>query len=784
MKISYKWLREQAQLKQTAEAIATRLTAVGLEVEGIEPLAPPLSGVVVSVIREIRPHPNADRLSLVQVDDGRGMHSIVCGAPNISAGDKVPFAPVGTKLPDMTIKAARIRGIESQGMLCSAAELGLPLVQEEGGLLQLPQDLLPGQPLREALDLDDVILDIDLTPNRGDCLSLRGLTIEAAAAFGKKVIPVLPEAVAGEAEPFPLALETDSCRRYTGRIIRNVRVQPSPLWLQLRLLACGIRPVNNIVDCTNMVMLELGQPLHAFDLHKLPAEEITVRQAMDGEEIKTLDGKIRRLDSGMMLITSGGKPVAVAGVMGSLDSEVDEKTTDILLESALFDGGSVRRTAKALGIASDAAARYEKGVDPAVIAPASHRAAALIADLAGGRVGEIVDVGSSHCRQWTVAVDLNRVNRLLGTEIPVKTAVEILHRLGLEVSGEEKLTVTVDGRRNDLEQEEDIAEELARSYGYEHIPATLPRGETTQGVRTRRQNQIWLAREVLLGCGLQEVIPMTLVGPEWVERARARQGVPVANPLTVERSQMRGDMLPSFLEVAAYNLAHDRQGLAVFEIGSVYLAGKRGELPTQHQQVAGLLAGARPLHWQGQGEYDFFDCKGVVEQLAVSLGIEVRFARGSDSRFHPGRCAAVYAGQEKLGMVGQLHPSLCREAKIEPEIYWFYLDLAPLLDAAAEVEFRAPSRYPAVRRDLAVEMADTVAADTVKCLIEEAGGGWLESVICFDVYQGGNLGPGRKSLAFALSFRHPSRTLRDKEVNKQMSRIVDLLAQHCIERRE
>lgn len=783
MKISYNWLREKSQLKQTAEEIAARLTAVGLPVEGIEPLAPPLSGVVVSEIREIKPHPNADRLSLVQVDDGRGMHSIVCGAPNISVGDKVPFAPVDTVLPEMTIKAAKIRGIESQGMLCSAAELGLPLVQEEGGLLQLPQDLPPGQLLGEALGLDDVILDIELTANRGDCLSLRGLAVEAAAAFGNKVTPVLPGEVEGEADPFPLAIKTDACLRYTGRIIRNVRVQPSPLWLQLRLLACGIRPVNNIVDCTNLVMLELGQPLHAFDLHKLPAEEIAVRQAMDGEEIKTLDGKIRSLDPGMMLITSGGKPVAVAGVMGSLDSEVDEKTADILLESALFDGGSVRRTAKALGIASDAAARYEKGVDPAVVAPASHRAAALIADLAGGRIGEIVDVGSAHCRQWTVAVDLERVNRLLGTEIPGKTAVEILERLGLEVSGQEKLTVRVDGRRNDLENEEDIAEELARSYGYEHIPATLPRGETTQGVRTQEQNQVWHVREALLGCGLQEVIPLAFTGPEWVGRAKASQGVALTNPLTVERSQMRGDMLPSFLELAMYNRAHGRQGLAIFEIGSTYRLDR--SKPIQQWRVAGLLAGSRPLHWEERGSYDFYDCKGVVEQLASSLGIAAWFDRGRDSRFHPGRCAVLHAGEAKLGLLGQLHPVLCREAKLEGDIYWFDLDLAALLDAAAgEVEFRAPYRFPAVNRDLAVEMADKVEADTVRRLIKEAGGDWLESVNCFDVYQGETLGAGRKSLAFALSFRHHSRTLKDKEVNKQMGKIVHLLAQHDIQLRE
>lgn len=785
MKISYNWLREHAEIDASPQAVAQRLTAVGLPVEAMEPLAPPLDGVVVAEIQTISPHPNADRLALTKVYDGCRTYDVVCGAPNISEGDKVPFAPVGTKLPDLTIKAAKIRGVESEGMLCSASELGLPLVQAEDGLLQLPRDLSPGQSLASALGLDDVILDIELTPNRGDCLSLRGLVTEVAAALGERKLYPLPGPVEGAGGDFSLAIESKACLRYTGRIIRNVTVKPSPLWLQLRLLACGMRPVNNIVDSTNLVMLELGQPLHAFDLNKLPAKEITVRQARPGEEISTLDGKRRQLNAGNMLITSGGKPVALAGVMGSLDSEVDENTTDILLESALFDGSSVRSTAKALGIVSEAAARFEKGIDPAVVEPAAHRAAALIASLAGGDVGWVVDAGQDSSRQWEVAVDLGRVNKLLGIEMSAATAVDILNRLGLAVSeAGVQLTVGVDGRRSDLASEEDIAEELARMYGYDSIPATLPRGETTQGVRTRRQNQIWLAREVLLGCGLQEVIPLSFVGPEWVERARARQGVPLANPLTAERSQMRGDMLASLLEVAAYNLAYDSQGVAVFEIGSVYLPGKPGELPAQHLRVAGLLAGARPLSWQRQDEYDFFDCKGVVEQLAASLGIEVGFERGADSRFHPGRCAAVLAGQVKLGLLGQLHPGLCREAKIEPEIYWFDLDLAALLDAAPTgVEFRAPSRFPAVHRDLAVEMADSVEAGSVKSLIVHAGGKWLESVVCFDVYRGPNLGPNRKSLAFSLSFRHPDRTLNDGEVQKQMERIVALLEQHGVKLR-
>ncbi len=781
MKISYKWLKAETGLELTVEQMAERLTAAGFPVESLTPLAHKLEGVVVARIEEVEAHPNADRLSLTKVHDGSSVHSVICGAQNIAPKDIVAFAPVGTSLPEIEIKKAKIRGVESHGMICSAKELGLPLVEWEDGILQLPRELKPGTDLAEALGLDDIIMDIELTANRGDCLSLRGLVTEVAAASGHTRLYDLPGETAGSGDTFPIKIDSDACACYMGRIIRNVRVKPSPLWLQLRLLACGMRPVNNIVDSTNLAMLELGQPLHAFDLNKLPDPEITVRQAKKGEKIKTLDERARTLECSAMLITSGDKPVAIAGVMGSLDSEVDQETTDILLESALFEGSSVRSTAKSLGIASEAASRFEKGVDPAVILPAAHRATALILEVAGGTAGEVVVAGQAERQTCQISVDLGRVNALLGTEISHKEAVDILTRLGLEVSGQENLTVTVDGRRNDLEIEEDIAEELARIHGYDKIPATLPKGETTQGVRTTAQRQVNLVRDILVGCGLTEVISLSFVGPDLLEKTGSPEGVPLLNPLTRERSRMRSDMLPSLLEQAAFNLDHQRGGLAIFEIGHTYHSSDAGQLPEQKLHVSGMLGGKKPLHWDSGGEYDFFDCKGVVEQLLTGLGAAAGYQRCDNPRLHPGRCANIRVDGQHVMVVGQVHPALAADLRIEQQLLWFDIDLDLLLSLSdSAISFSAPSRHPAVLRDLALEMDEGVEAATVVELIKQAASSWLESVTCFDVYQDQKLGEGRKSLAYALSFRHSSRTLKDKEVQQLVDSIVAKLEEHGI----
>lgn len=781
MKVSYNWLKEILQFDLSPQQVAEALTGAGFPVEEITPLAETLEGVVVAELLEVRPHPNADRLSLTKVSDGVDTYSVVCGAKNIAPGNRVPLAKIGAVLPgNFKIKRSKIRGEVSEGMLCSASELQLEIIQEDDGILRLPPDSQLGQPLAQCLGLDDVVLDIELTANRGDLLSIRGLAAELSAVLGKPFALPEPPAVQGEESGISVRIETEACYRYTGRMLRDVKVQPSPLSLQLRLLACGMRPVNNIVDITNLVMLEWGQPLHAFDADKLPAPEITVRQARPGETMVTLDGKERKLESRMMLITSGDRPVAIAGVMGSLDSEVDENTSNILLESAGFDPVSVRITSKALGISSEAGNRYEKGVDPAVITTASHRAAALIRDLAGGRVGNLVGAGSEAVEKWTVEADLTDINSLLGTEISRERAAELLTNLGLEVGGAgEQLLVNCTPRRRDLRVWQDIAEEVGRLQGLDNIPATLPHGPLTLGARKPHQQLEWQIRDILCGCGLHETVAYSFISPEMTERTKAAAGVTISNPLTRERSVMRGEMLPSLLETVAYNLAHGLQSVAIFELGNIYWSDSGQTLPYQAKRVAGALAGSTPGHWQQEAKaYNFYHVKGIVEELLAGLNLTAQFERAVREQFHPGRCAQVSIDGVHAGYLGQVHPAIAAGWKLDGEVWAFDLDFQVLAAAVSgQRDFRAPSRYPAIRRDLAVETDLATEAGCLLAIIKEEGGELLEAVDCFDVYSGPNLGADRKSLAFALSFRHRERTLKDREVQALLDKIIARLEQ-------
>ncbi len=778
MKISYNWLKETLGFDLSPQELAAGLAAAGFPVESISPLAPEITGVVVAELLEVKAHPNADRLSLTKVSDGAAIYDVVCGAHNIAQGDKVPLAKIGAVLPgNFKIKKSKIRGEVSEGMLCSADELQLDLVQDSDGILQLPKNAEIGRDINAYLALDDLILDVELTANRGDLLSLRGLTTEIGAFLGK------PFSLEGPKEPetvdwgFPVSIETDSCSFYTGRLIKGVQVGPSPLWLQLRLLACGMRPVNNIVDIANLVMLEWGQPLHTFDADKLPGHEITVRQARAGETMITLDNKERQLEPSMMLITSGGRPVTIAGVMGSLDSEVDANTTNIFLESAVFDA-SLRLTAKALGISSEAGSRFEKGVDPAVTAIASQRAANLIRELAGGEIGAITSAGTDRTAAWSIPVSIAKINGLLGADIPREQAVSFLSNLGLKVEGEgDSLMVHVPGRRQDLLSWQDIAEEVGRLYGFDQIPVSLPKGALTLGMRKKSQSLEWQVRELLAGCGLHEVMPYSFISPEMAEKSWEESGVEISNPLTREASIMRSSMLPSLLETVAYNLAHGQDSVAIFEVGNVFRPEPDSPLPSQVLRVAGALVGREPRHWQQPVvSYDFFALKGVVQQLLLGLGIEAEIRQEPHRQLHPGRCAAAFAGNICLGHFGQVHPAIVAEWKLDAEIWVFDLDFLALAQNTRQiVQFIPPSRYPAIRRDLALETNEDIAAGTLMAIIREAGGELLEEVECFDVYTGGNLEPGGKSLAFSLSFRHPERTLQDKEVQGLVDKIIGSL---------
>ena len=776
MKISYNWLKDTLGFDLSPQELADRLARAGFPVESISPLAPEITGVVVAELLEVKAHPNADRLSLTKVSDGAAVYDVVCGAHNIATGDKVPLAKIGAVLPgNFKIKKSKIRGEVSEGMLCSSDELQLDLVQDSDGILQLPKNAELGRDINAYLALDDVILDVELTANRGDLLSLRGLAAEIGAFLGKPFSLEAPMDPAGGDWGFPVSIETDACAFYTGRLIRGVQVGPSPLWLQLRLLACGMRPVNNIVDIANLVMLEWGQPLHTFDADKLPGHEITVRQARAGETMTTLDNKERQLDPSMMLITSGGRPVTIAGVMGSLDSEVDANTANVFLESAVFDAISVRLTAKGLGISSEAGSRFEKGVDPAVTVIASQRAANLIRELAGGEIGAINSAGSDRSASWSIPVSVAQINGLLGANIPREQAVSILANLGLQVEADgDNLRVHVPGRRRDLLVWQDIAEEVGRLYGYDRIPVSLPEGALTLGMRKKSQSLEWQVRELLAGCGLYEAVTYSFISPEMAEKSWAEPGVEISNPLTREASIMRSSMLPSLLETVSYNLAHGQDSVAIFQVGNVFRPEPESPLPSQFPRVAGALAGKEPRHWQQPAlSYDFYALKGVVQQLLLGLGIEAEIRQDTHRQLHPGRCAAAYAGDICLGHFGQVHPAIAAEWKLDQEILVFDLDFLAVTQASRQIiQFTPPSRYPAVRRDLAVETNADMAADTLMAIIREAGGELLEELECFDVYTGGNLEPGGKSLAFSLSFRHPQRTLQEKEVQKLVDKII------------
>lgn len=776
MKFSYNWLKDTLGFELSPQELAEGLAAVGFPVESIVPMAPEITGVVVAEILEVNPHPNADRLSLTKVSDGAEVYAIVCGAHNIAPGDKVPLAKLGAVLPDnFKIKRSKIRGEESEGMLCSADELKLALVQDSDGILQLPMTAELGQDINDYLGLDDVILDIELTANRGDLLSLRGLAAEIGAFLGQPYSLEGPEEVQGGEFGFPITIETDACSCYTGRLIKGVKVAPSPLWLQLRLLACGMRPVNNIVDIANLVMLEWGQPLHTFDADKLPGQEITVRQALATETMVTLDGKERQLDSSMMLITSGGRPVTIAGVMGSEDSEVEANTTNVLVESAVFDAISVRRTAKELGISSEAGSRFEKGVDPAVTQIASQRATGLISQLAGGEVGKFARAGDISASVRLISVRMEDINGLLGTSIPQEQAIRILGNLGLQVETQgDSLRVHVPSRRRDLVIWQDIAEEIGRLYGFNKIPALLPQGALTLGVRNASQRLEWQVRELLAGYGLFEVVPYSFISPEMEEKSWAEPGVEISNPLTREASIMRSSMLPSLLETVNYNFSHGMDSVAIFEVGNVFKAEPGIPLPSQTQRLAGAMAGKEPRHWQQPGVlYDFFAVKGVVQQVLDALGIEADIRQEPHRQLHPGRCAAVYAGGVCLGHFGQVHPAIVANWKLDVEILIFDFDFLALSHNSRQIgQFTPPSRYPSVRRDLAVEANVEIGAGTLMDIIREAGGELLEDMECFDVYTGGNLESQRKSLAFSLTFRHPQQTLKEKDVQKLVDAII------------
>lgn len=794
MKVSMRWLKDYVDIKLTSQELAHKLTMAGLEVDNITHLGEGINGVVVGQILEVHPHPQADRLVVcsVKISPTGEPQTIVTGAKNVKPGMKVPVATVGSTLPNgIKIDKAVFRGVASYGMLCSAEELGLDDFQlpeeEKNGIMSLAADAPVGAPIQEVLGLDDEVLELDLTPNRADCLSLINIAREVAAITGATLkLPEIKECGKNQDIKELVSvniIDEDLCGRYIARIVKNVKVGPSPDWLKHRLQAAGMRSINNVVDITNFVMLETGQPLHAFDYDKLAGHEINVRKAREGEKIVTLDGNERKLDGEMLVICDAENPVAIAGVMGGLDSEVTESTTTILLESAHFNGVSVRRTSRKLGLRSEASSRFEKGVNIEGAMTAVNRAVDLIEQLqAGNAVSGAVDVYPRKLENPEITLRVQRVNDILGTQIGKEEIVQYLQRLNFEVKSQgELLKVKVPSYRGDVSREIDLIEEVARIYGYDSIPTTMPQGTMAQSKRLPLDILEDKCKEILISCGMSEIISYSFIHPHALDKIRLAQEDPrlnvirIQNPLTEDQSIMRTSLLPGLLEVAARNFNRQQTNLSLFECGRVFWPQPGNQLPQEEKLLAGLVSGEIPKSWNWPSEeMDFYYLKGIIEKLFEELNNkEIVFRPTSEyPTFHPGRTAQILLGDKPIGIMGELHPLVLENYDISQRAWAFEIEMAPLLAGFNKVKtYKSLPKYPAVQRDMALLMPEKVSAQEALEAIIAAGGDYLEQCRLFDVYRGQQIPEGYKSMAFSLVYQAHNATLTDSQILEIHQRI-------------
>jgi phenylalanyl-tRNA synthetase beta chain len=793
MRVPLGWLAEWIDLPSSLDALVDRLTAAGLEVEEILRTGPDLSGVRVGHVLERAPHPGAERLSVCRVDLGEGEPlEIVCGAPNVAAGQKVAVAGVGTELPGgLRIKKSKIRGVVSNGMICSAQELGLG--EDAEGILVLDPAAPVGVPLPSVLAAGETVLDVEITPNRGDWVSLFGMAREVRASFGGTLR--MPETAPPETgAPAEGAIRISvgdraGCARYVGRVVRGVRVGPSPAWLAKRIESAGFRSVNNVVDVTNLVMLEFGQPLHAFDLAKLRGGVVRVRAAEPGEKIRTLDGHLRELARGDLVIADAEGAVAVAGVMGGAESEVGGATRDLLLESAYFEPARVRRTARRLGLASDASYRFERGVDPDGQRRAADRAARLIVEVAGGEVarGAVEALGEPVPPTDPIALAPARVNRLLGTSLAPDEIRALLGRVEVACTPQPDgaLLCQPPRHRPDLRVAADLVEEVARIHGYDRIPSTLPGGAIEGVALPPRRATREAVRSALVGAGLSELMTLPFVGTEDALALRLseddprRRSVRVVNPMQAERPFLRTQLVTSLLRAAQTNRARQVGELRCFELARVFRAKEEGALPEEPIEAVALLAPpATPGLWAKERPPVFFEAKGVAERLLAELGVAARFRGGDVEPFlHPGAAGEFRVGRRRAVAVGELHPELHARFELNGPIALVVVDV-DALDAAGRSppKLREPSRFPSVERDLAVLLAADVPAGEVAEAMREAGGAALQRVAIFDRFAGRGVPEGKVSVAFRLLFQRPDRTLTEAEVGEATERVIAMLA--------
>jgi phenylalanyl-tRNA synthetase beta chain len=788
VRIPYRWLREFVDTVADPRETAERLTMAGIETSLVASSASELTGLVVAEVLDVTPHPAGGTLRVCEVSTGAERYRVVCGAPNVGAGVRAAFAPPGAALPGgRRVAVATIRGIASEGMLCSEAELGVG--EDAGGILLLGADAPVGADLVSHLGLDDAILEVEVTPNRPDCLSILGVAREVAALTGGRLRPA--DSTVGEDPALTTAgwrvtIEApELCPRYAARLVTDVTVGPSPAWLAQRLRAVGLRPINNLVDVTNYVLWELGHPLHAFDGDLLTDRHVVVRRARPGETVVTLDGQTRGLGEEMLVIADAARAVAVAGVMGGASTEVRGSTRTVLLESACFAAASIRRTAKALGLSTEASYRFERGADVEGLRIALDRAARLIAELGGGRVATgVLDVYPVPRRPLAVPLRLERIRRVVGASPPRAIVADILRGLGFPATEQDGgFEVVVPAFRRDVAIEDDLVEEIARVWGYERIPSTLPSGVLALTRRPRPLVARDAVRRALTGAGLQEAVSLSLSDPARLRHLELSVEDPrvvrLQNPLAADRSVLRPTLLFGLLDALAINVRRQTPDVGLFEIGRVFEGRGPGVLPREETRVGIVLTGLRaPRAWYApRARADVFDVKGAVEGLVGALGRgEVSVEPAAAAHLEDGRAAAVVVQGTRVGTLGELHPDVQKAFDLTAAVFVAEVSLDVIETLPSRViQHRPLARYPGVQRDLAVVVPVDVPAGEVSRGIEAVRTPWLKRVALFDVYEGAQIGPGRKSLAYGLLYQADDRTLTDAEVNRAHAEVVERL---------
>ncbi|MEA3465984.1 MAG: phenylalanine--tRNA ligase subunit beta [Thermodesulfobacteriota bacterium] len=796
MIVTYNWLKEFVDFDLSADQLSHQLTMAGLEVDFMEMLGAGLDSVIVAQLDSVEPHPDADRLTLCQVNTGMEVIPVVCGATNHKSGDLIALAQVGTVLPgNFKIKKSKIRGAVSQGMLCSETELGL--AEESAGIMILPHGLELGSAVFDALGLKDVRFEIGLTPNRADCLSVAGVAREVAAIVGKKMqLPsgdtITEASTTIDSETSVTIDDADGCLRYMARLIKGVTIAPSPDWLVQRLESIGMRSINNVVDVTNYVLMELGHPLHAFDYQQLRGKKIVVKRATEGEEFVTLDEQTRQLQAGDIVICDAEGSIALAGIMGGGNSEIQDTTVDILLESAYFDPISIRRTSKRLGIHSEASHRFERGADIDIVPVALERAISLIQQVAGGSVAKgVIDTYPKQLVKRQVSITPARTNALLGLDLSLERIEEMLNSIELVtqqvvLDGQFALMTTIPMSRHDLEREVDLIEEIARLNGYDNIPVTMPVSRVVRRLKDDSQTITHALRNTMVAEGFNEIINYSFVSPlVWdkiglTDDDPRRVNIKVLNPLTEEQSVMRTSLLPAMLETITGNLSYRSQNLSLFELRPIFTVVEGAIQPTESLRLCAAITGRKERDGWSQSDdtVDFYDLKGTIESVFQLLHLsEFRVeTNGEQPYLHPGKSCRLYCGKLFLGEMGELHPQIQENYDIDQPVYVVDLDVAALLRTKkGEKSFEPISRFPDGYRDSALLFDDNVNAQQLFDVLSKVKVKNLDDVTLFDMYSGEGVSEGKKSLAIRARYRSMDKTLTDDEINAMHAKIVKSL---------